>query len=340
MNRRWLWKISVATWPEAEEAVARLLERTFGQRAATYTDFKTGVTAVTLYLRNKPDWRGVTQAGLSLGLEQIRRCGLKVGAGRVSLKKVRWEDWAESWKRHFKPLAIGSSLMIQPSWSRRRAAQGKVTVVIDPGLSFGTGQHPTTGFCLRQLAAWRRPGEAQSVLDMGTGSGILAIAAAKLGYAPVEAIDFDGEAVRIARTNAGKNRVADRIRFRRQEVTRLARHSKAKYTVVCANLVTDLLLAERGRILARLEEAGVLVLAGILKAEFARVRRAYESAGLCLAASRTEREWQSGAFVRQSDRVRRGRANVTVRRAGTRWRKPTGRPLRSSVAGGKAEKSF
>ena len=91
-------------------------------------------------------------------------------------------------------------------------------VVLDPGLSFGTGQHPTTGFCLEQLAAWRSAGIPQSCLDLGTGSGILAIAAAKLGYAPVKALDVDPDAVRTACANARRNRVSARIRFQQQDV--------------------------------------------------------------------------------------------------------------------------
>ena len=141
--------------------------------------------------------------------------------------------------------------------------------MLDPGLSFGTGHHPTTAFCLRQLAAGRRPGEARACLDVGTGSGILAIAAAKLGYAPVDAFDFDPQAVAVARANAQRNGVAARIRFWRQDLTRLPVPRPRKYFLICANLVSNLLLTERERILARLRQDGVLVVAGILNGEFA-----------------------------------------------------------------------
>jgi ribosomal protein L11 methyltransferase len=170
-------------------------------------------------------------------------------------------------------------------------------VVLDPGLSFGTGQHPTTAFCLEQLVARRSSKERQSLLDLGTGSGILAIAAAKLGYKPISALDFDAEAVRVARVNARRNRVADRIRFSRRDLTRMPRRAGRTYAVVCANLLADLLLAERERILARLQPVGLLVLAGILKTEFAAVQAAYEAAGLRLVASRAEKEWRSGGFT-------------------------------------------
>lgn len=297
MSRRLLWKVSVATSPEAEDAVTELLVSAFEQPVASYTDVETGQTAVTTYLRQRPDWSRERRATLRAGLERIRACGLNISPGRISLASVRREDWAESWKRHFKPIAIGSGLLIKPSWSRLQPRDGQAVVVLDPGLSFGTGHHPTTAFCLRQLAARRRPRESQSLLDIGTGSGILAIAAAKLGFAPVDGFDSDPEAVRIASANARQNRVSNRIRFFRQDLTRLVSRRPKQYSVVCANLISNLLLAERERILARLQPAGVLVVAGILETEFTRVQRAYETAGLRLKASQTQRHWRSGAFA-------------------------------------------
>jgi ribosomal protein L11 methyltransferase len=297
MKRPPLWKIAVATSPAAEDAVTELLARTLDQPVASCMNVATGETVVTAYLPNRPDWSRTLRAGLRSGLEQIRACGLRIGPGRISLAQVRGEDWAESWKRHFKPIEIGSALLIKPSWSQQRARAGAAVVVLDPGLSFGTGHHPTTAFCLRQLAARRRPREAQSVLDIGTGSGLLAIAAAKLGFAPVDALDNDPEAVRIAIANARRNRVSDRIRFFRRDLARWSSPRPRQYSVVCANLLSNLLLAERERIVAGLQPGGVLVLAGILDSEFARVQRAYETAGLRLGASQTHRHWRSGAFA-------------------------------------------
>jgi ribosomal protein L11 methyltransferase len=291
-----LWKICVTTLPEAEEAIVELVGRTFGQPASSYTSLETGATTVTAYFEEKPDWPGARREGLKAGLAQVKAWGLDIGAGEISLSRMRREDWAESWKRHFRPIEIGSALLLKPAWSHRRARKGQAVVVLDPGLSFGTGQHPTTAFCLRQLVARRNPGKTQSFLDIGTGSGILAIAAAKLGYAPVQAFDFDPEAVRTAQGNARKNRVGGRIRFSRQDLTKLPRQGCRKYSLVCANLVSDLLVAERERILSRVQADGVLVIAGMLKAECAWVQGAYEAAGLRLVASRTQNEWQSGSF--------------------------------------------
>jgi ribosomal protein L11 methyltransferase len=137
------------------------------------------------------------------------------------------------------------------------------------------------------------------MLDIGTGSGILAISASKLGYSPVHAIDFDFEAVRIARNNARRNRVENHIRISHQDLTRLPVRPKRTYSVICANLISSLLLANRRLILVRLQPFGVLVVAGILSTEFEAVKRAYGTAGLRLVASRAEGEWRSGAFSRR-----------------------------------------
>ena len=299
MKRTMLWKISVTTTPEAEDAVTELLESAFGQSVSSYTDAETGIAVVSVYVPTRPDWSQARQKELALGLRRIASSGLNLGRGQLSLKSVRKVDWAESWKLHFKPLVIGSALLLKPSWSRRRPRKGQAVVVLDPGLSFGTGRHPTTAFCLRQLVARRRPGKSQSCLDIGTGSGILAIAAARLGYAPVDAFDFDPEAVRAALANARRNQVAARIRLRRQDLTKMPRRSTQEYSLVCANLISSLLIAERERILARLRRDGVLVIAGILEGEFAQVQRAFETAGLRLMAGRTQNEWRCGAFCWQ-----------------------------------------
>lgn len=296
MSRGALWRISIASTAEAEEAVADLLCRRFGRPASSHTDFESGITTVSVYCDARPANWPEQRAALSEGMRQISGCGLAIGVGRISIRQIPRENWAESWKRHFKPLEIGNALLIKPSWSRRRPRRGQVVVVLDPGLSFGTGHHPTTEFCLRHLAAARQTGEKQSFLDIGTGSGILAIAAVKLGYCPVHAFDFDAAAVRVARDNAQRNEVTTQVRITRVDVTRLRSRTTRRYDLVCANLISTLLIAERRRIAARVNGSGLLVVAGILKSEFQNVQMAYEQLGFRLVASKSEREWHSGAF--------------------------------------------
>ena len=166
---------------------------------------------------------------------------------------------------------------------------------MDPGLSFGTGQHPTTLFCLQQLARFRRRGEEQSFLDIGCGSGILAIAAAKLGYSPVAAIDHDPEAVRASRDNIQRNKV--RVEVRRADLTRLPLVPRRRYDVICANLISDLLMNEAERIRNLLKPGGKLVTAGAMHREFHEVTRKLQRFNLTLEASSVDKEWKSGQFA-------------------------------------------
>jgi ribosomal protein L11 methyltransferase len=294
--RKSLWKISVATTREAEDAVMELLGRIFNNPASSYFDLEKKMCFVSAYYSgaflSRP-FRGE----IRVGLKEIESYGLEIGPGKISAGKMRREDWAESWKRHFKPLEIGKSLLIKPSWSRKRPRKDQPCIILDPGLSFGTGQHPTTLFCLRMIA---RPAALNhskpSLLDIGTGSGILAIAAAKLDYQPVCAFDFDPDAVRIARSNARRNHVLHRIQITPGDVSRLETTPKRRFDVVCANLISNLLIEERKRITSQLNPGGSLILAGVLEEEFASVQWAYEQCGLKLIAARTEKEWRSGLF--------------------------------------------
>ena len=296
MKRQSLWCVSVITTPEAEDAVSELLGAVLGQPVSAYFNLETGVSRVTVYCEQKPAPFLEAREKILAGLSQIKSCGLKIGSGKVTLAKVRREDWAESWKRHFKPIEIADALLVKPSWSKKVPRKNQAVVVLDPGLSFGTGQHPTTSFCLNELVRGRKNGTPQSFLDIGTGSGILAIAAVKLGYQPVHAFDFDPESVRVARENARKNRVDAKVRLTRGDVTKLPLKPARQYDLVCANLISNLLIAEKRRIVNRLKPDGTLVLAGILAVEFGEVERAFAGLKLKLAAKRVENEWCSGSF--------------------------------------------
>ncbi len=290
-SRGSLWKISVRITPEAEDAVAEMLARLFGQPASIYADLEKQTTVASVFL---PRFGPANRTAIRQALRGLAEAGLSIGAARLFARRIRRENWAESWKRHFKPLEISPKLLVIPSWSRVKSKPEQAIIVLDPGLSFGTGHHPTTGFCLAQLAARRRPGTAQALLDAGCGSGILAIAATKLGYSPVIAFDFDPDAVRVAKENAAVNAVV--IKFLQQDLTKLPSKARRPFDVVCANLMYDLLIQERDRLLGRLAPSGTLVLAGILTEQFPAVRRAYEGAGLKLVAQKLAGEWRSGAF--------------------------------------------
>jgi ribosomal protein L11 methyltransferase len=293
-----LRKVSVSVTTDAEEASLELLSRLFGQPASFYSNAETGEQTATVYLRKKSDWNKRAEQELRTGLQFLQECGLDIGPGSLSVTTVRKEDWAESWKKHFKPMEIGRALLIRPSWSKRKPRKRQQEIVLDPGLSFGTGQHPTTKFCLEQLVACRQEGKKQAFLDMGTGSGILAIAAAKLGYRPVKAFDFDPEAVRIAQANSAQNQVSDRLRITRKDLTKIPLEPSRQFDVICANLIYDLLIEQKSRIIKHLKPGGHLLLAGILHTQFAQVRFVYEQAGLRMTTHLVEKEWESGSFAK------------------------------------------
>ncbi|MGZ5505984.1 MAG: 50S ribosomal protein L11 methyltransferase [Limisphaerales bacterium] len=276
-SNKQLWEISVVASEHDEEAVSEWFEQTFQQIPSVYIDVRTGKRTVTIFSPARP-------------------VGLKAPTGRLTIHKLD-PNWKESWKRHFKPMDIGHALLIKPSWSKKEPRKNQKVIVLDPGLSFGTGQHATTSFCLNEVVRLRNTERDQHFLDIGTGSGILAIAAAKMGYSPIFAIDYDADAVRIARANAKRNRVENKIRFEHQDLTQLKIRHFPQCDLICANLIYDMLVQEAKRICSWLKPGGKLVLAGILCEQFPQVRAAYERFGLNLVRSKMHNEWHSGTMT-------------------------------------------
>ncbi len=295
-TQRALWRVSLTTSLEAEEAVMELAGSLFDLPASAYFNVETGTSLVSVYFPDRKLWSPDLKRQIVDGMKAIQDYGLNPGPGKVEFARVKREDWAESWKKHFKPMEIGRALLIKPSWSKKPPRKKQPVIILDPGLSFGTGQHATTSFCLQEIVRLRRPDVRQSLLDIGAGSGILAMAAAKLGYRPVHAFDFDPEAVRVAKANVRSNGLQFVLKITRGDITKLPVHVSKPYDVVCANLISNLLIDTRHRIVNRLAPGGTLVLAGILAAEFATVQTAFEVLGLRLMESRLEKEWRSGSF--------------------------------------------
>lgn len=290
-----LWQVSIITTANGEEAAARLLEEFFSQIPAIYHEEKTRAVTVTVYAERLPAPSRTFRADLQKRLLQFERGDLEFGPLRLAIRTLRRENWAESWKRHFRPLEIGRHLLIRPTWSRRRARRGQRVVVLDPGLSFGTGRHPTTLFCLEQLVRHRQQGHRQSFLDIGAGSGILAISAAKVGYTPVAAWEHDPEAIRASRHNIRTNNVS--VRLKRLDLHDLPLRPARRYDVICANLISNLLTEEAGKIRNLLKPDGLLIVAGILRHEFAKIIETFRRFNLTLGTFRIDKEWKSGQFA-------------------------------------------
>ncbi|HEY3855284.1 MAG TPA: 50S ribosomal protein L11 methyltransferase [Verrucomicrobiae bacterium] len=292
-----MWQVSISTNGEGEEAVAGLLERTFSQLPSVFRDEDTRATLVTVYPKRLPLPQTRLRGALREGLARLREFDIDPGKTRITIKPLPRRNWADSWKHHFKPIEIGSKLLIKPGWSRRRPLAGQSVVILDPGLSFGTGHHPTTLFCLEQIAKFHRSDAKQSFLDIGTGSAILAIAAAKLGFEPVLAFDCDPEAVRAARSNVKQNDVERLVQLRRGDLLKWPAKARRKYDLVCANLTADLLLANAEKICDLVKPHGRLVLAGILDREFPDVTKKLHRIGLTTERTRLHKFWKSGQFA-------------------------------------------
>ena len=202
------------------------------------------------------------------------------------------EVWTENWRKHFVPLRVGRALRIVPPWEPADEP-GCVTIVVNPGGAFGTGQHETTWLCLEAIESLVRPGS--TVADLGCGSGILAIAAAKLGAARVLATDVDPAAIDATRENAVGNGVADRIETR---LVAAPRDEQSVYDLVVANIYSDTLVAISGAIAAIAAPHATVVLSGIETTRSAEVEAAFAAHGFALDENRARGEWSALVFRR------------------------------------------
>lgn len=216
-------------------------------------------------------------------------------AGLAPPRRWGWqddEDWLAGWKARWRPQRVGRRFVVTPSWEDVPAQPGDLVLRLDPGMAFGTGDHPTTRSCLRLLEAALRPGER--VLDIGTGSGVLAIAAALLGARHVYAVDHDPEAVRTARENVARHGLEDRVRVELVEVNAEVLPRLGPVDLVLANLLSSLLLPLLPALPGTLAARGRAILAGLLETERPAFEAALQAAGLRVVATDEEANDEGG----------------------------------------------
>ena len=218
--------------------------------------------------------------------------GVRISA--IEPFELKKEDWAEVWKKYFDVIPVSETLVIKPSWLDVERKPGMAVVEIDPGMSFGTGQHATTYYCLKTIDRLAGKPGVKSMLDAGCGSGILTIAAALRGYDPVDAFDNDPDAVRIAAENLALNRIGTVSPVVGDAAVWQGRAEQ--YDLVCANILGHLLVAFRNNIVNWVRPGGYLTLAGILSTEFDGVAAAFIELGFEELDRETLREWTSGLF--------------------------------------------
>jgi ribosomal protein L11 methyltransferase len=237
--------------------------------------------------------RAVAATGEALG--HLQAFGLRP-IGELRTRPLDEADWAEAWKTHFPVLRIGRRLIVRPTWRRHRRGPDDVVLALDPGMAFGTGLHPTTRLCLAAIEALADRGvlDGAQVLDVGCGSGILAIAAVRLGAVGALGVDTDPIAVEATVANARRNRLARRIRARVGSLP----SGDSPFDVVLANLIAGVLVPLAAQLRDELRPGGSLLASGIFIDRELDVRAAFEAAGLDIVRRSSEGEWVALEAVR------------------------------------------
>lgn len=211
----------------------------------------------------------------------------EISQAKIETVTIPEQDWGENWKRFFRPFRVTSRIVVKPPWSSFRPKKNEMLIVINPGMAFGTGTHATTKLCIRALEKGLKK-KGLSVLDVGTGSGILSVLAGRMGAGEVLGVDTDEVAVEAARENVRRNRVSDLVKVRKGSLGNIRR----QFDVVVANIDLRSLQKMRGPLLHRLKGKGLLVLSGLLEGEGDRLREHYMETGhLRRAQSAREGEW-------------------------------------------------
>jgi ribosomal protein L11 methyltransferase len=227
-------------------------------------------------------------------IEELRASLRLLGAlrpiGELKITTLKEEDWANSWKEHFQVHRIGERVVIRPPWREYEPAGDEVVVELDPGMAFGTGLHPSTRLSVLGVEEALNPGER--VFDVGTGSGILAIAALKLGAVSVDAVDVETVAVDAARENAIRNGVSDLLRVEHGSAGP-GEPFQGEYDLVLANIIARILIELSDGLVRATRPGGKLVLAGIIESREAEVIQAFADAGANVINRRRIEDWVS-----------------------------------------------
>ena len=221
-------------------------------------------------------------------LREIGRLDLGFDPGSLAVEhtSVHEQDWAENWKKYYKPFRAGERLVIKPSWEPYEAKDGDLVLELDPGMAFGTGTHETTFMCMEQLDKYVKPG--CRAIDVGCGSGILALAAAKLGATDVLAIDLDELAVKVAAENTVKNGLSDVVRVKHGD---LLENSEEQADVIVANIIADVICFLCAPVKKHLLPGGVFICSGIIREREDDVQRALAQAGYTVCNRLAKGEW-------------------------------------------------
>ena len=227
---------------------------------------------------------------LSFLKERMAAAGIKFD---IDSEIVDDTDWNENWKKYFKAFEIGDKLAVCPSWEEYNNKDNRTVISLDPGAAFGTGTHATTSLCLEILE--NKIKDTTTILDVGTGSGILAIASMLLGAKSAIGVDIDALSVKTANENAKRNGVSDGTEF---IVGDLADKISGKYDIVCANIVADVIIRLFDNVADFMKEDGILIISGIIDIRAAEVEKAALNHGFRILENLTREEWHAYVLVK------------------------------------------
>lgn len=217
-----------------------------------------------------------------------QRCGELDLHAEVELVGVNEEDWANSWKQYYKPVKIGEKIVICPAWERYTPAAGEIVIRMDPGMAFGTGTHETTRLVIRLLEKYTK--EGQRMLDVGTGTGILAICASRLGAEICRAYDIDPTAVRVARENI-KDSGLENVTCDQSDLLKQVSLEGGQYDLVCANIVADIIIRMTPDVGKYMKDDAVLLASGIIAERCDDVVECFERNGFKVVEKLTDNDW-------------------------------------------------
>ncbi|VGQ65015.1 50S ribosomal protein L11 methyltransferase [Streptococcus pyogenes] len=305
-------EVTVHVHRDAQEAVSNLLIETGSQGVAIadsadyigqkdrfgelYPDVEqSDMITITAYYPSSANLADVTVT-INEQLAELASFGLQVGQVTVDSQELAEEDWADNWKKYYEPARITHDLTIVPSWTDYDASAGEKVIKLDPGMAFGTGTHPTTKMSLFALEQVLRGGE--TVIDVGTGSGVLSIASSLLGAKTIYAYDLDDVAVRVAQDNIDLNQGTDNIHVAAGD---LLKGVSQEADVIVANILADILVLLTDDAYRLVKKEGYLILSGIISEKLDMVLEAAFSAGFFLETHMVQGEWNALVFKKTDD---------------------------------------
>jgi ribosomal protein L11 methyltransferase len=296
-REKWL-RIEISAPAELMDALGNFLTETGAQGVFQETlepqspgDFPESPSSETINAYFPQDVRtGKRLAAVQKYLESLSEIFSDLMRPSLKTQTISDPDWGEQWKKYFKPIRVSNSIIVKPTWERYSPSSRDIVIEIDPGMAFGTGQHASTRMCieaLEDIILKDRTMKGWKVLDVGCGTGILGITAARLGAEEVICLDIDKKAVAIARENAAINHVEDRLRIVNQDASAF----NEPRNLIIANLTAKLLLKLFPHLTQLLLSEGYLIISGIIEQDAKAIEENFSAAQLTPGKVITEKEW-------------------------------------------------